>query len=84
MKNFFSFLFASVFSISVGVLVGILIAPESGKRTRKQLKRRWKKFSDDFDDLTHSSQEVYKDVVESISDLRDTAEHTYERFANKK
>ena len=84
MNKFVNFLTTVTFSLSAGILIGLLIAPDSGKRTRKKLMRRYKYITDDLEDLLYNGGEIIKDVKDTISDLKDTAETTVDKLVHKK
>lgn len=60
----FKSLFAFITGVAVGTVVGILIAPESGKNTRKKIK----KLAEDVGEQATDSFETLKDKVEEIKD----------------
>ena len=84
MNKFINFLTTATFSLTAGIMIGLLIAPDSGKRTRKKLMRRYKYMSDDLEDLLYNSVDVFKDVKETVSDLKYNAESTLDKLVNKK
>lgn len=83
MKKIINFIGISLFLLLIGVGTGILLAPASGKRTRKKLKKGWKNISDDFSDLTLTSKEVYNDVKDSIFNIRHKPDDYIKRMLHK-
>jgi gas vesicle protein len=49
--------------VAIGALVGVLYAPQSGGRTRRQLRRK-------YEDIRDRAAEVGDDLVERVEDLR--------------
>lgn len=43
-------LFAGILGLAAGVTIGLLLAPESGSKTRKKMKKRLRKVSANFKD----------------------------------
>lgn len=66
-----------------GIAAGILLAPESGKRTRKKLTRQARRVNDNLESFTYAGKEVFKDVKDSISDLKYNASHAFERLGRR-
>ncbi|WP_167342779.1 YtxH domain-containing protein [Nonlabens sp. SY33080] len=54
---------------ALGAIAGILYAPESGKKTRKKLKKEAIKAKDTF---TESAQRTYEQVAAKTSEVRGT------------
>jgi len=81
-KNNNIFVF-SIVALVMGVVAGIIYAPESGKRTRKKIRRRFKKMEDEFNDISYSSKEVYNEVKDTIFNLRNTSEEAIKNLLHK-
>lgn len=65
-NNTSNILIATAIGIVAGSITGILLAPASGKETRKKIKKRAKKlkkrFSSGLDDLKENGKEVLEKV----------------------
>lgn len=73
MKSLISFLVGA----SAGLVAGVLLAPESGERTRKKLKRTADKYKDDLEKQTQKG-------IETFNDLKESAEKTVEKAIQNK
>ncbi|MGN6601970.1 MAG: YtxH domain-containing protein [Ginsengibacter sp.] len=57
--------------IALGFAGGILSAPQSGYRTRRNLKRKGEKFSSDVRDMVSDVKDKISDVKDKISDSKE-------------
>jgi gas vesicle protein len=83
MKKKSSILLTVLITVLIGIFAGFLLAPQSGKRTRKRLLKKARKINDDIHDLAFDSGETIKDVKESLIDFTDAAGHTFEKLLKK-
>ena len=59
-------------AIGVGVAAGILLAPKSGKETRKDLSEKFEKvFEEACDFMTYESGRIKSKVSETMENLKD-------------
>ncbi len=84
MKNSTNILITILITAGLGILAGLLIAPESGRRTRKKLLKSARRFNDSLHELAYNSGETYKDVKESLIDFTDAAGHKFEMLLKKR
>lgn len=66
--------------LAVGALVGILLAPESGKRTRKKLSSESDSF---FKDLQDQLQSGLDNIKQQYNDYVDTASSKTQETVNQ-
>jgi len=83
MSKFTTILTTALLATATGVIAGVLIAPDSGKRTRKKLLKKARQFNDEFDELTYQSKEIIKDLKDSIEDIRYSAEGAINKAIKK-
>lgn len=61
--------------LGAGALIGLLLAPKSGRRLRKDLRRTYENARETFDDWKKEARDIAEDAVERGSeiaeDLRD-------------
>jgi len=63
---------------AVGALLGVLFAPDKGSETRRKIKERGKKISDDLQEKFAKGKEKFNDMKE---DIRETMRDTKEKFS---
>ncbi|HEY0977827.1 MAG TPA: YtxH domain-containing protein [Flavobacteriales bacterium] len=65
-----SILLPFIVGVAAGAALGILLAPQSGKRTRKQLRRKAEALRDRAVEMAGNGREVYAAATERLSDIR--------------
>lgn len=64
-----------LFALGIGVAAGILIAPRSGKETRKDLSEKFERgFEEISDFMTYESGRVKSKVTETIDNIKNKCE----------
>jgi gas vesicle protein len=71
--------------LGIGALSALLFAPQSGKQTRKALRRKYEDAVDTIEDFADQATDVWEKGVDSVSDLKqrgaDIASKAAERVA---
>lgn len=57
--------------LGIGAAVGLLYAPQAGKQTRKELRRRYEDARDIFDDWKEDAKEVADEIMDRGSEFAD-------------
>jgi gas vesicle protein len=70
-KNYFmgntgKILTALAAGAAIGIVTGILLAPDKGSETRKKIKEKGKKFTNDVKDKFRKGKEKFDDLKENI------------------
>lgn len=65
-----SVLLPLVLGLAAGAALGILLAPQSGKRTRKQLRKKAEELRDRAVEMAGTGREVYAAATDRLSDIR--------------
>jgi len=63
---------AAIVGAAAGALAGVLFAPESGKKSRKLIKKKANKLKGE---LSESMQDLASKGMESVNELKDSAEN---------
>jgi len=83
MKNFFSLLTG----VLVGGAIGVLLAPESGDKTRRKLKRYGEDLQTDLEEKASEGREKLNDLkensTEKLAELRGNTEAFLEETAKR-
>jgi gas vesicle protein len=69
---------------AIGLVAGLLFAPNTGRRTRKRLMKKARKFNSNVQHFAKNSNATMKDVRESLIDFTDAAGHSFEKLLKKK
>jgi gas vesicle protein len=83
MRNSSNVIFTLLVTALIGILAGFLLAPQSGRRTRKRLLKKARKINEDIQDLAFNSGETIKDVKDSLIDFTDAAGYKFEKLLKK-
>ncbi|MFP4291545.1 MAG: YtxH domain-containing protein [Cyclobacteriaceae bacterium] len=76
MENSGKIVTALLLGAAVGAIAGLLLAPESGKKTRR-------KISSTADDLIDELEDAWEDSAEKIKDIADNAIAELEKYSKK-
>lgn len=64
-----------LFALGLGILTGVLIAPKSGRQTRKDLSEKFEKgFEEISDFVTYESGRIKAKVTETVDNFRSQCE----------
>ncbi|MFP4095082.1 MAG: YtxH domain-containing protein [Cyclobacteriaceae bacterium] len=77
MENSGKIVTALLLGAAVGAIAGLLLAPESGKKTRR-------KISSTADDLIDELEDAWEDSAEKIKDIADNAIAELEKYSKKR
>ena len=66
MGNTGKILTALVAGAAIGIVTGVLLAPDKGSETRKKIKAKGKKFKDDVKKKFHKGKDKFDDLKEDI------------------
>ena len=73
-----------VLGVMAGAAAGLLLAPNSGKRTRKKIKTKTKRVINDAkDSLSEATADALMQVNEGIQDLSDKGQESMTRLKQK-
>ena len=56
--------------LGIGAVSALLFAPQSGKQTRKMLRRRYEDAVDSLEDFADSATDMWEKGMDSVSDLK--------------
>lgn len=80
-------LLTMLISAAAGAAAGILFAPEKGSRTRRELTKRGRDFSDlardEFEDFVDQMRNSYDSAREQTDELLEKGEETANELKNK-
>ena len=83
MKRAKNIAFGAIIGTAAGAVAGILLAPKSGKKTRKALARRTEEtFDKTRENVSETSERISRSVEEKAAKLRSAAEE-YAKAAKK-
>ena len=57
--------------LGVGALTALLLAPQSGKQLRRDIRRKYEDTKDTIDDWKEEAKETAEDVIERSSEIAD-------------
>jgi gas vesicle protein len=57
--------------LGIGAVSALLFAPQSGKQTRKLLRRKYEDTVDSMENLAEQATEMWEKSVDSVSDLKE-------------
>ncbi|MFP4091730.1 MAG: YtxH domain-containing protein [Cyclobacteriaceae bacterium] len=77
MENSGKIVTALLLGAAVGAIAGLLLAPESGKKTRR-------KISSTADDLIDELEDAWEDSAEKIKEIADNAIAELEKYSKKR
>lgn len=79
MKSFNSFLTGLLAGAAIGGILALLYAPQSGKETREQLKRKFEDLEKDLENLkgqaSRKAGRIKEDLAQKIADLQKEIEN---------
>jgi len=77
MNNTGKILTAIVAGAAVGAIMGFLFAPDKGRETRRKINEQGKKIADDLKDKFRKGKEKFNDLKE---DIQETVNKKVEKF----
>ncbi len=70
---------AVILALGAGIAAGILIAPKSGKETRKELSEKMENcFTEACDFITYESGRIKSKITETVDAVKSRLEETFE------
>jgi len=69
--------------LGIGAVSALLFAPQSGKQTRKMLRRKYENTVDSVEDWAEQAGEMWDKGVESVSDLKERGSEFAKKAADK-
>ncbi len=69
MSTFRKIMTASVFGAITGGMAGVLLAPQSGKETRKKMNKEAQKTKEELDDLVKQGRKTVEDLRKELKEV---------------